>query len=74
MWNVWFDGQIVCSKIEFLSSIDEITLHNLHKIGKKQKQKSKKGQRRSITVEKGRKKQKYIIHHQKNLQCNVHTP
>ena len=24
MWDVWFDGQIVCSKIEHLSNIDEI--------------------------------------------------
>ena len=25
MWDVWFGGQIVCSKIEHLSNIDEIT-------------------------------------------------
>ena len=24
VWDVWFDGQIVCSKIEHLSNIDEI--------------------------------------------------
>ena len=26
MWDVWFDSQIVCSKVEHLSNIDEIAL------------------------------------------------
>ena len=26
VWDVWFDGQIVCSKIERLSNIDEIAI------------------------------------------------
>jgi hypothetical protein len=26
VWDVWFDGQIVCSMIEHLSNIDEITV------------------------------------------------
>jgi hypothetical protein len=29
VWDVWFDGQIGCSKIEHLSNIDEKHLPNI---------------------------------------------